>query len=103
MSDRLTSWVRTVVPALWAALIAWLAGLGLPEQFADTLGGLADELVVPAALAGVYALVRWAEPRLPRWLARILLGSSRPPAYRRLRALSHEVGGTASSSASWRG
>ncbi|WP_075846552.1 hypothetical protein [Saccharomonospora sp. CUA-673] len=81
MSDRLTSWVRTVVPALWAALVAWFVGLGLPAEFADTLGGLADELIVPAALAGVYALVRWVEPRLPQWLARLLLGSSRPPAY----------------------
>jgi len=51
MSDRLTAWLRTVVPALWASL------------------------------AGVYALLRGLEPHLPNWLTVILLGSSRPPTY----------------------
>ncbi|HYQ62702.1 hypothetical protein [Actinophytocola sp.] len=82
MSDRLTAWVRTVVPTLWAAGVAWLIRLGLPPAVTDAVAGLVDVLVVPAALAAVYALLRWVEPRLPAWLARLLLGSTRPPSYR---------------------
>lgn len=81
MTDRLTSWVRTNVPALWAALIAWLIKLGLPESFGDALGGLSDVLIVPVVLAVVYAVIRWLEARLPAWLSRILMGSARTPAY----------------------
>ncbi|GAB3429806.1 hypothetical protein [Actinophytocola sediminis] len=81
MSDRLTAWVRTVVPTAWSALVAWLVSLGLPAAVTDAVAGLADTLIVPVVLAAVYALLRWVEPRLPRWLAVLLLGSSRPPVY----------------------
>jgi len=82
MSDRLTAWLRTVVPALWASLVAYLvAQFGLPDGLATFLGGLGEQLIVPAALAGVYALLRGLEPHLPNWLTVILLGSSRPPTY----------------------
>jgi hypothetical protein len=81
MSDSLTSWVRTVVPALWSALVAWLVALGLPSAVTDAAAGLVDVLVVPVALASVSALLRWVEPRLPDWLTRVLLGSTRPPTY----------------------
>jgi hypothetical protein len=81
MSDRLTSWLRTVVPGLWSALVAWLVTLGLPESFATTFGGLGDVVVVPIVLAVVYAALRWIEPMLPDWLTRILLGSAVPPVY----------------------
>jgi len=82
MSDRLTAWLRTIVPTLWSAVIAWLVARGLPAPVTDALAGLGDTLIVPAVLAAVYALLRWAEPRLPAWLARLLLGSARPPVYR---------------------
>jgi hypothetical protein len=81
VSDRLTAWVRTIVPGLWSALVAWLVSLGLPPAVTDAAAGLVDVLVVPAALAAVYALLRWVEPRLPTWLTVVLLGSSRTPAY----------------------
>ncbi|GAB3437535.1 hypothetical protein [Actinophytocola sediminis] len=81
MSDRLVAWVRTVVPALWAALVAWLVSLGLPPAVTDAAAGLVDVLVVPVVLAAVYAAVRWVEPRLPSWLAVVLLGSIRVPVY----------------------
>jgi 4-amino-4-deoxy-L-arabinose transferase-like glycosyltransferase len=81
MSDRLTAWVRTVVPALWATLVAWLVSLGLPPAVTGAAAGLVDVLVVPGALASVYALLRWLEPRTPDWLTRVLLGSARPPIY----------------------
>lgn len=83
MSDRLTAWVRTVVPALWSTLVAWLVSLGLPPSVTDALAGLGDVLVVPVALAVVYAALRWVEPRVPRWLAVLLLGSPRTPTYLR--------------------
>lgn len=81
MSDALTSWVRTVVPGLWSALIAWLVTLGLPESFGEALGGLTDTFIVPAVLAVVYAAIRWVEPRVPDWLSTVLAGSPRTPTY----------------------
>lgn len=81
MSDRLVSWVRTVVPALWSTFVAWLVSLGLPLAVTDAVAGLVDMLVVPAALAIVYALLRWLELRLPTWLAVLFLGSPRTPVY----------------------
>jgi hypothetical protein len=81
MSDQLTSWLRTVVPGLWSALIAWLVARGLPDAVTGALSGLGSQIIVPVVLAGVYAVLRWVEPKLPPWLTRILLGSNRPPAY----------------------
>lgn len=81
MSDRFTGWLRTIVPTLWSTLVAWLVSLGLPPAVTDAVVGLVDALVVPTVLAAVYALLRWAEPRLPDWLTRVLLGSARPPVY----------------------
>ncbi len=81
MTNKLTSWVRTVVPTLWSALIAWLITLGLPESFGDALGGLSDTVIVPAVLAAVYAAIRWVEPRIPPWLSAVLIGSPRQPEY----------------------
>ncbi len=81
-SDRLTSWLRTVVPGLWAALVAWaVARWGLPDYVSGWLYGAGAQLVVPAVLALTYAGLRWLEPRLPDWATRLLLGSARPPAY----------------------
>lgn len=81
MSDRLISWLRTVVPGLWSALVAWLVTLGLPAVVADALSGLGDKVVVAVVLAAVYAALRWLEPRMPAWLVRILLGSAQTPKY----------------------
>jgi hypothetical protein len=78
VSDHFVSWVRTVVPALWSTLVASLASLGLPPAITSAVAGLVDVLV---ALAGVYALLRWIEPQLPKWLAVVLLGSVRSPVY----------------------
>lgn len=81
MSDRLVAWVRTVVPTLWSAVVAWLVSLGLPPAITEAIAGLGDVLVVPVVLGAVYALLRWLEPRLPAWLAVLLLGSPRTPVY----------------------
>ena len=81
MSDRLTSWVRTVVPAAWSAVVAWLVTLGLPDFVTDAVSGLGEQVIVPVVLGAVYAGLRWLEPRLPAWLTVILLGSNTQPRY----------------------
>lgn len=78
--DGVTSWLRTVVPVGWGALIAFLL-----SRFPD----LHEALVSPGvtmAVTGVivglwYSLWRWLEPRLPAWLTALTLGSNRAPSY----------------------
>lgn len=82
MSDQLTAWLRTVVPAAWSALVAYLVTLGAPEWLVDALGDAGHTLVVPLVLATVYVLLRWAEPYLPPAITRVLLGSNQPPTYK---------------------
>lgn len=87
LSDRVVSWLRTVVPGAWAALIAWL--LGRWPALADLLASWGVDLTSPMVASWVVALVlaawyagwRWAEPRLPAWLTRLVLGASRAPTY----------------------
>lgn len=81
MSDQLTAWLRTIVPTAWSALVAYLVTLGAPTWIIDALGDAGPTLVVPVVLGAVYSLLRWVEPRLPAWLARLLLGSATPPSY----------------------
>lgn len=81
MADKLTAWLRTIVPTLWSTLIAWLVSLGLPPIVTDALSGLGELVVVPLVLAAVYAGLRWLEPRLPAWLTVLLLGSNKTPTY----------------------
>lgn len=84
MSDKLRSWVRTVMPGAWAALVVFLVKeLGLPASASVWLSSapVVDAVTNVAALAAVYAFVRWIEPRLPDWLTRALLGSAKPPSY----------------------
>lgn len=80
MSDRTISIIRTGVPVLWTTFLAWLVSLGVPGGLAEMLSGV-GVLLVPVAVTVVYAAQRWLEPRLPRWLAAVLLGSSRQPLY----------------------
>ena len=91
MKDTITSWLRTVVPGAWAALVTVLLGwLGTHAPWAvQLLDSFGVDLtspgvvafVVSAVLALWYILWRWLEPRLPAWATRLVLGSSRPPAY----------------------
>ncbi|MGI8308782.1 hypothetical protein [Saccharopolyspora hattusasensis] len=81
MSDQLRSWLRTVVPAAWSALVAWLVTAGAPDWLTDPLGDAGLTLVVPIVLAAVYAGLRKVEPHLPPWATRVLLGSNTPPSY----------------------
>ncbi|WP_190821250.1 hypothetical protein [Saccharopolyspora pogona] len=81
MSDQFTAWLRTIVPAAWSALIAWLINAGAPGWLTDPLGDAQDVIVVPLVLAVVYAGLRKVEPHLPPWATRVLLGSNTPPTY----------------------
>jgi len=80
----MTSWLRTVVPACWSALVSLLVVHGLlPAVLRDSADHLADTVVVPVVLAVVYAGLRWAEaqPWMPNWATRLLLGSASTPTY----------------------
>jgi hypothetical protein len=81
LGNQLTSWLRTVVPGLWATLVTWLVSFGLPASMTDWLGWLGNQVIVPIVLAIVYALLRRLEPGMPPWLTRLLIGSNRPPQY----------------------
>lgn len=85
MSDRLRSFIRTVMPAAWAALVVLLVKqFGLPAAAAEWLSSTAvvEAVTNVAGLAVVYAFVRWVEPHIPDGLTRLLLGSATPPTYR---------------------
>ena len=81
----LTAILRTVVPALWGSVIAWLIGvLPILAPFADDLRGLADvalPVITAVIIGGWYAFWRWLEPKLPDWLTRAVLGSAKTPVY----------------------
>jgi hypothetical protein len=84
MSDRLADWLRTVVPALWSSLVAWLVVKQLlPASLAGWANGLGAVVAVPLVLGAVYAGLRWFEALhwVPNWLTTILLGSARTPTY----------------------
>lgn len=79
MPDFLTSLLRTYVPIAVGALVSWLLTLGI-ELDAETQAGLIVALT-GLSQAAYYALVRALEPRLPDWLKRVVLGSSKEPMY----------------------
>lgn len=92
MSDLVTSWLRTVVPGLWSALVtallAWAAAsapwvLGAFDALHIDLESTTTAVwVMGVVLAVWYAVWRRVEPHVPDWLSRIVLGSAMQPAYR---------------------
>lgn len=68
MADLGASVVRTVVPALAGAVIAWAAqvGLNLDE-------GAVTSIVTVLAVAAYYAVARWIETKVSPKFGRILL------------------------------
>lgn len=80
MSDYIVSILRTIIPSLWGAGLAWLiTRVPALEPVRDQLVGL-GLILVAVCIGGYYALIRKLEPHLPDWLGRILIGSSRQPA-----------------------
>jgi hypothetical protein len=81
----LTSILRTLVPALWGSLVAWLIGVvPILSPLEAHLLGLSDVIlpvITAVIIAAWYAFWRWLEPRLPDWLTRAVLGSAKAPVY----------------------
>lgn len=82
LSDYMTSVIRTAVPAVWGTGLAWLVSVGILDQAAaDGPGAAAGGFLVLAAIGVYYALVRLVEPKLPPFLAVLLLGAAKAPVY----------------------
>lgn len=89
LDDRVVALLRTAVPTLWGTLVAALltsAAGRLPAELGDALAAVLRSdvviaLVTVAAVAGWYAAWRWAEPHVPAWIVRLVLGSARTPSY----------------------
>jgi len=94
LSDRAVSYLRTIIPVLWGSLIALLvqSAAWLPQPVAEWLSGeAAVGVVTAAAIALWYVVWRWAEPRIPAWLTRVVLGSAQVPTYSALTPLEREA------------
>lgn len=76
--------LRTVIPALWGAVLAWLTTqVPALEPVLNESGMTGLGAVLAATLIGLwYALFRSIEAKLPAWLTVLVLGSNRPPSYR---------------------
>lgn len=83
ISDRAVSYLRTVVPVLWGSAVAWLLTVVvLPAEVTDLLSSdLAITAVTGVVVGAWYIAWRWAEPRIPDWLTRLVLGSAQTPVY----------------------
>lgn len=79
MNSFVTSLIRTYVPIVVGAVVAWLLTLGL-EIDSDTQNSLIITLT-GITQAVYYFLARWIEKRFPQ-VGTILLGSSKAPIYR---------------------
>lgn len=109
LSDRAVSYLRTAVPIIWGTLVTYLLGWVAPHLpgelgplLVDALGGeAAVTLVVALAIAGWYAIWRVLEPRIPAWLARVVLGSASTPVYAPVVAVIAPDGQTVAGPAAW--
>lgn len=82
--EKIPAYLRTVVPTLWGGLIAWIIvhATWIPTDIADYLRS--EPVVIGVSslvILAWYALWRWAEPRLPAWFTRLVLGSNMAPTY----------------------
>lgn len=84
MSDKVTAWLRTVVPAAWGSLVLWAVAQlpAIPESVQTWLMSDATVAVVLALSIGLWYWV-WTkiEGYMPPWLTRIVLGSNKTPSY----------------------
>lgn len=79
MNNFVTSQIRTYVPIVVGALIAWLATIGLNLDL-ETTSGLTIFLT-GALQAAYYFIARVLEKKWPQ-VGTVLLGSSKQPVYK---------------------
>lgn len=86
-SDKVPSYLRTFVPALWGTFVAWLLLQlpGIPEPVVMFLQSDAPvALFTGLVILAWYWVARKLEVFLPPWLTRIILGSNLTPEYERV-------------------
>ncbi|MET4222826.1 hypothetical protein [Oerskovia enterophila] len=73
------------MPVLWGSLVAWLLTVVvLPAEVTDLLTSDLAIAAVTALVVGTWYIAwRWAEPHIPDWLTRLVLGSAQTPIYAR--------------------
>jgi hypothetical protein len=81
MNDKLTDWVRQLVPVAWAWGVAWLVAKGAPDWVTGLLDQVPMDVLQYAVLAIVYAVLVKVEPYLPAFLRTLLMGSPKLPTY----------------------
>lgn len=81
LSDTIVSIIRTVIPAAWGSLIAWLLSqIPALEMIESQIESI--EAVVTFIVIGLwYSVTRALEPRTPEWLRKILFGVATNPEY----------------------
>jgi Na+/pantothenate symporter len=79
MSNWFISVVRTVVPTIVGAVIAWLTVHGFDWLNLVAYGDQISAWLVVVCISLYYALARWLEQKFPQ--AGILLGYVRKPVY----------------------
>lgn len=76
LSDKAIAYLRTVLPGLWAAVVAWAIAQGvLPTDWSDEAVLLGQGVLMPIVLAVLYPGLRWLEHRLPAWLLLPFIGA----------------------------
>jgi len=78
--DYPTSWIRTVVPILWGAVLTFLlTRFPAVHDFVDNPAiAAAFETIVTGLY---YTIIRWLEQHLPPWLTRLFIGANATPVY----------------------
>lgn len=84
MSDLVVARLRTAVPVVWGAVVAWLLTSlpAIPESVGAWLDGDAVRgAVITAVIMAWYAIWNKYSSKVPDWLVTIVLGSAKTPTY----------------------
>jgi hypothetical protein len=83
LSDGVIARLRTVVPILWASLVAWIITVvAVPDAVVDYLSHpITVAFVVAGATALWHRAWQWVSPRVPDWAVRVFMGSAKMPTY----------------------
>lgn len=81
LSDTIVSIIRTVVPAAWGSLVAWLIGLIPALHIIEEQTAALGQIVSLVVIGLWYSVTRYLEPKMPEWLQSILFGVNTAPDY----------------------